>query len=53
MTPTFVLGGAQTDFLRNWTREGATLADLIAEPVHAALADARRSEEHTSELQSQ
>ena len=41
MTPTFVLGGAQTDFLRNWTREGATLADLIAEPVHAALADAR------------
>ena len=41
MTPTFVLGGAQTDFLRNWTREGATLADLIAEPVHAALGDAR------------
>ena len=40
MADTFVLGGAQTDFLRNWTREGSTLADLIAEPVHAALADA-------------
>ncbi len=41
MNATFVLGGAQTDFLRNWTREGATLADLIAEPVHAALTDAQ------------
>lgn len=40
MPATFVLGGAQTDFLRNWTREGSTLAELVAEPVHSALADA-------------
>ncbi|MEP6623874.1 MAG: acetyl-CoA acetyltransferase, partial [Acidimicrobiia bacterium] len=39
--PTYVIGGAQTDFLRNWTREGASLAELVAEPVHGALADAR------------
>ena len=41
MRDTFVLGGAQTDFLRNWTREGATLAELMADPVRGALADAR------------
>ena len=40
MGDTFVLGGAQTDFVRNWTREGASLAQLVAEPVHGALADA-------------
>ena len=39
MSDIFVLGGAQTDFLRNWTREGSTIADLIAEPVHSALAN--------------
>ncbi len=40
MPETFVLGGAQTDFLRNWTREGVTVADAIAEVAHGALADA-------------
>ncbi len=40
MGPTYVIGGAQTDFLRNWTREGSSLADLVAEPVQGALADA-------------
>ena len=29
--PVFVLGGAQTDFARNLTREGVALADLCAE----------------------
>ena len=28
--PVFVLGGAQTDFARNLTREGTTLAELCA-----------------------
>ena len=40
MGTTFLLGGAQTDFVRNWTREGATLAQLMAEPVRGALQDA-------------
>lgn len=39
-TPVFVLGGAQTDFSRSWSREGADLAAMIAEPVQDALDDA-------------
>ncbi len=40
MPETFVLGGAQTDFIRNWTREGVTVADAISEAAQGALADA-------------
>lgn len=36
----FVLGGAQTDFARNWGREDA-LAEMLAEAVAGALEDAR------------
>ncbi len=39
-TPIFVLGGAQTDFSRSWSREGSDLAALLAEPVQGALLDA-------------
>jgi acetyl-CoA C-acetyltransferase len=35
--PVFLLGGFQTDFARNFTREGKTLADLIRETVQGAL----------------
>ncbi len=35
--PVFVLGGFQTDFARNVTREQRTLADLVAETVQGAL----------------
>ncbi len=38
--PVFVLGGAQTDFTRSWSREGVDLASMIAEPVQGALVDA-------------
>jgi acetyl-CoA C-acetyltransferase len=38
--PVFVLGGAQTDFSRSWSREGIDLATMIAEPVQGALVDA-------------
>ncbi|MCU0269613.1 MAG: acetyl-CoA acetyltransferase [Acidimicrobiales bacterium] len=38
--PVFVLGGAQTDFARNWTREGLVLADLLRDAAQGALADA-------------
>ena len=38
--PVHVLGGAQTDFARNWTREGLGLVDLLHEATDAALVDA-------------
>ncbi|EOD63996.1 acetyl-CoA acetyltransferase [Amycolatopsis vancoresmycina] len=41
----FVLGGAQTDFARNFTKEGRGLLELFAEVVPAALADAGVSAE--------
>lgn len=37
----FVLGGAQTDFSRVWTREGLDVADLIREVVQDALVAAQ------------
>lgn len=39
--PVFVLGGAQTDFARHWTREGRTLTDLMRETAQSALASAK------------
>ncbi len=36
--PVYVLGGFQTDFARNVTREGGTLLRLMRETVHGALA---------------
>lgn len=35
--PVFILGGHQTDFARNWAREGFELADMFAETLHAGL----------------
>src|SRR6478735_393948 len=37
----YVLGGAQTDFARNWTAEGLGLVDMLAEVLPAAFQDAR------------
>lgn len=37
----FVLGGAQTDFARRWSREGLDLGDMMAEAAREAMADAR------------
>ena len=36
----FILGGAQTDFARNWSRETLSLNDLMAETMLAGLEDA-------------
>jgi acetyl-CoA C-acetyltransferase len=36
-----IIGGFQSDFARNITREGLEISDLVAECVHATLADAR------------
>jgi acetyl-CoA C-acetyltransferase len=38
MSRIFLLGGHQTDFKRNFTREGKTVFDLLKEPVEGALA---------------
>jgi acetyl-CoA C-acetyltransferase len=36
--PVYVLGGAQTDFARNWAREGLTIYDMFRETLDSALA---------------
>ncbi len=36
----FILGGYQTDFARNWAREGRDISDMIAEATRGALAEA-------------
>jgi len=38
--PIFVLGGAQTDFARNWSREGATPFELLGAAIDGTLDDA-------------
>ncbi len=38
---TGILGGYQTDFARNWTREGLDTADIVAEAVAGTLEAAR------------
>jgi acetyl-CoA C-acetyltransferase len=40
-SPVFILGGYQTDFSRNVTREGRTLADLVRDTAQGALDAAR------------
>lgn len=39
--PVFILGGAQTDFARHWTREEKSLTDLMRETAQSALRSAR------------
>lgn len=39
----YVLGGAQTDFERNWTKEGKNLVALLKEAIADGLADANLS----------
>ena len=36
--PVYILGGHQTDFARNWTKEGKHIAAMIRESVEGALA---------------
>ena len=35
--PVYVLGGAQTDFARNWAREGLSMYDMFRETLDSAL----------------
>jgi acetyl-CoA C-acetyltransferase len=39
MSSVYILGGSQTDFARNWTKEGKHIAAMIRESVEAALAE--------------
>ena len=36
----YILGGSQTDFARNWHREGLEIYDMFAEALHEALTNA-------------
>ena len=38
--PVYILGGFQTDFARNWTKEGKHISAMIREAVAGGLADA-------------
>jgi acetyl-CoA C-acetyltransferase len=37
LSPVFILGGAQSDFARNWNREGKHFAEIMRETVITAL----------------
>jgi acetyl-CoA C-acetyltransferase len=41
MDPVYILGGAQTDFARNWAKEGLGLVDLVREASLGAFDDAK------------
>ena len=41
MSDVYILGVSQTDFARNWNREGLEVCDLFAEALDGALADAK------------
>ncbi|MBM69627.1 MAG: acetyl-CoA acetyltransferase [Haliea sp.] len=40
MNHVYILGGTQTDFSRNWAREGLEIYDMFAEALDGAIADA-------------
>ncbi|GAB3273221.1 acetyl-CoA acetyltransferase [Parahaliea aestuarii] len=40
MTNIYILGGSQTDFARNWAREGLEIYDMFHEALGAGIADA-------------
>lgn len=50
MNKVYILGGAQTDFERNWKKEGKNMIALLKEAVADGLADADISLEHVKEL---
>lgn len=50
MEAVYILGGAQTDFERNWTKEGKNVIALLKEAVHDALEDVGFSLEDIKKL---
>ena len=49
MTPTYILGGFQTDFAKAWSRHGQDLSDMMREATLGAL---ERSRVDASQVQS-
>ena len=50
MSKVYILGGAQTDFERNWTKEGKGMVALLKESVSDGITDAGISVEEISQL---
>ena len=50
MSKVYILGGAQTDFERNWTKEGKGMKALLREVIADGLADAGLDYEDIKEL---
>lgn len=50
MSQVFVLGGAQTDFERNWTKEGKNFVALLKEVFYDGLQNTHLTEEKIKEL---
>lgn len=50
MEKVYILGGAQTDFERNWTKEGKGMIALLREAVSDGLSKAGLSFDHVKEL---
>ena len=39
--PVYILGGYQTDFAKNWSRDGQDISDIVRETATGALANCR------------
>ena len=50
MSKVYILGGAQTDFERNWTKEGKGMAALLKEVMADGLEDANLSFDDIKQL---
>lgn len=53
MSKVFILGGAQTDFERNWTKEGKNVIALLKEVINDALVNAKISYDDIKKLNSE
>lgn len=53
MSKVFILGGAQTDFERNWTKEGKNAIALLKEVINDALVNAKISYDDIKKLNSE
>lgn len=53
MSKVYVLGGAQTDFSRNWTKEGKNVIALLSEVIEDALNDVGLTYDDIKKLNSQ
>ena len=50
MKKVYILGGAQTDFQRNWSKEGKNVIALLRENIFEALKNANISKEEIARL---